>query len=198
MTHGDDWSDLAGAWTAADVAEAPTAAADLAGLARRLRRRDRLARLNFLAECAACLSAAGVGAWLLVRGGAGDTALGLGAILFAGFGLAVAVWARAGARRPQTGTPAEALDSALAQARSGLRWAWSGLAITGAAVVFLGLVEWVSLRLGHAGHAAPITVIALALLAGLGVFYVLRIRRCRRRIQAWRAALDELDAGADG
>lgn len=196
----DDWTALAGAWRRGGDADAASggAPASIEGLTRRLRRRDRLARLNFVAEVAACLGAAGVGAWLIARGGPGDPVLGVGAILFSGFALALAAWARAGARRPQTGTPAEALASALAQARSGLRWAWGGLVITGAAAAFVGLVQLVALRLDNAARAAPISTVALVLLAAVGVFHLLRIRRCRRRIRAWRAALDELDAGAAG
>lgn len=196
----DDWTALARAWTSAGDADESSgeAPASLESLARRLRRRDRLARLNFLVEVAVCLGAAVVAVGMIARGGPGDLALGVGALLFSGFAMALAVWARAGARRPQTGTPAEALASALAQARSGLRWAWGGLVITGAAAVFLGLVVWVALRLDNAADAGPISAIGLVLLAAFGLFHLLRIRRCRRRIQAWRAALDELDAGADG
>ena len=62
--HADDWTDLTRAWSAAPDDGPPLDAA----LIRSLRRRDRLARLNFISEIVGGLAVVGVMGWALWRG----------------------------------------------------------------------------------------------------------------------------------
>lgn len=175
----DDWNDLTEVWTR------PGAEPDLT--ARFVRRRGWLSRLNFLGEAAGALVAGGVGLWVAVRHEA--LFIGLAAIAFAVFGLAVTLWARRGASPGDLATPRAALEAAMHQARSGLRWARAGQAVSVAALIFLGIMAW------HDG--APVSVplyggflIFLGLAAAL---YERHARRARARMRTHAEALTELD-----
>lgn len=181
----DDWSDLTQAWTA-PVADEP--ALD-PGLIRDLQRRDRLARLNFAGEIAGGVAVVAVVIWSSWARGlpwsAAFVALG-----FVGFALAMTLWSRRGAPGLLTDTPQAALRSAIAQARTGYRWAWAGVAISIAAMVFLAVVQ--TLLPGSPGADA-------GMMLGFGVFLVICIglylrhaRRCRQRMAAYEEALAAL------
>lgn len=177
----NDWTDLTEVWTR------PAAGVEPDLTARFVRRRAWLSRLNFLGEAAGALVAGGMGLWAAVRHDA--PFIGLAAVAFAVFGLAVTLWARPGAAPGDLATPRAALDAALQQARSGLRWARAGQAVSVAALVFLGVMAW------H--DDGPVSVplyggflIFLALAAAL---YERHGRRARERMRTHAKALAELD-----
>ncbi|MBD3837746.1 hypothetical protein [Brevundimonas sp.] len=180
----DDWSDLTQAWAATPDDGPPLDAA----LIRSLRRRDRLARLNFLSEIVGALAVVGVMGWALWRGV--DLPVVLAALGFAVFALVMTLWSRRGDPGLLTDTPQAVLRSALGQARTGYRWALAGVAISLAGMVFLIVMLWL---------AKPVAEMRGPMLAGAGLFlaacigfYLRHARRCRRRMAAHRAALDAL------
>lgn len=183
----DDWSDLAGAWTAAETA------APRRDLLRQVRRRDRLARINFWAEVGAAVLAGGFIVWIAWLRDAGwpMAATGLG---FAGFVLALTVWARRAAPPVADDTPFDALETVVRQARAGLIWAWCGVVIslaTGLVLAVIFALEPIAPRL-----VWPTTLITVGAVAAFVAGYALHIRRCRRRIARYRLMLEELDVGA--
>jgi len=176
----EDWSDLKSAWSAPD-AQPPIDAA----LLRDLRRRAWLARVNFGFEAAGCLLAIGLGGWVWARDG--QLSLGLAAIAFGVFSLAMTLWARAATDPGAAETPRAALESALEQARAGRRWSYAGIWISLGAAAFLGLV--------HLREGLPRGVLALVavLLMGFSLFYARHARDASRRVRAHQAALEALD-----
>lgn len=116
--------------------------------------------------------------------------MGGAALVFAAFALVATLWARRGGEPGLADTPAEALRAAAAQARSGLRWARAGQAVTAGALLFVIVVAvdaggvpggvWVYLAIG----------IVLAL---CGAFYERHARRARARAADHRAALEEME-----
>lgn len=190
MSRDPDWTDLAGAWT--EDAGASDRGSD-AQLVRHLRRRALAGRVNFIFECLLCLIAFVIAVWLILSGGPARLAIGAATMIFAGFGLATAIWARGRAAPALTGTPADAVRTALHQAESGLRWARAGWWMTLAAFAFLGVHLAVDLL---DGGLEPLTLPVIGggavLLTGGAVLYRRHARRCRRRIASHRAALDEL------
>ncbi|WP_292226927.1 hypothetical protein [Brevundimonas sp.] len=190
MTNpNDDWSDLTQTWTET-AADEP--ALDL-GLIRDLQKRDRLARLNFAGEIAGGVVVVAIVIWsTFVRGlpwSAGLTALG-----FVAFALVMTLWSRRGDPGLLIDTPQAALRSAIAQARTGYRWALAGVAISMAAMVFLLAVQ--NLLPGAPGPDARIMLgFGVFLVACIG-FYLRHARRCRQRMAAYQDALNALtDAG---
>ena len=118
------------------------------------------------------------------------TPLGASAITFALFALGMTLWSRRGDPGLLTDTPQAVLRSALGQARTGYRWALSGVAISLAGMVFLILMLWV---------VEPARDQPGAVVAGAGVFlavcigfYLRHARLCRRRMAAHQAALEAL------
>jgi len=183
----DDWTDLAEVWTTPGDATEPSTGA-IVDLERRVRRRARLATLNFHLEAWGAVLAGVLGAWVAFRHQAPE--LGLAGVAFAIFALVATVWARRDALPGDPGTPGQALAAAVRQARSGLRWARAGQAICVAALLFVIVV----------GRTAPnaslplIYLAALGFLGGMAVFYERHARLCRRRIAGHQAALKELEA----
>lgn len=185
----DDWTDLTQAWT-----ETPDPEPRLdAGFIRSLRRRDRLARLNFWAEMGGGAVVLGVVGWAAYRG-LSLPALATG-VVFVLFALGLTLWSRRGDPGLLTETPEAVLRSALAQARTGYRWALSGVAVSLAAMVF-SIVILIGLRAPEPED--------WRLLIGLGAFllicisfYLRHARRCRRRMAAHQAALEALHAEDD-
>ena len=178
----DDWSDLSKTW-AEPQADAPPL--DTA-FVKALIRRDRMARINYLLETSGCLAVVVVIVWAsLTRGLPGG--LALASASFALFALAMTVWSRRGDPGLLMDTPEAALSSALAQARIGLRWAWAGVAICGAAVIFLGVMTLVSPDSGTVAGIGALVMIVSA------PFYLRHARRCRQRIAAHEAALAALE-----
>ena len=181
----DDWSDLAEVWTA------PQDGPDMIDLVARLRRRAWLARLNFLFEAWGAVLAGLFGVWMAWRHE--EPVMGGAALVFAAFALVATLWARRGAEPGLADTPAEALRAAAAQARSGLRWARAGQAVTAGALLFVIVVAvdaggvpggvWVYLAIG--------VVLALC-----GAFYERHARRARARAAGHRAALEEMEDAA--
>lgn len=191
MTNpNDDWSDLTQTWTA------PAADGEPAlnpSLIRDLQTRDRLARLNFAGEIAGGVVVVAVVIWSTAARGlpwsAGLTALG-----FVAFALVMTLWSRRGDPGLLTDTPQAALRSAIAQARTGYRWALAGVAISIAAMVFLLVVQ--TLLPGAPGSDARIMLGFGAFLVICIGFYLRHARRCRQRMAAHQAALAALtDAG---
>ncbi|MFT4914027.1 MAG: hypothetical protein ACI9YM_002641 [Brevundimonas sp.] len=180
----DDWSDLTRTWT-----DATTTGPRLdPGLIRAVRHRDRLARLNFAAEIAGGGAVLAVVTWgMFARDLPWNIALV--AIGFVGFALAVTLWSRRGDPGLLTGTPEAVLLSALAQARTGYRWAWAGVATSLAAFVFVTVLA----ALTPTGSVTPNTLLMLGafLLVCIG-FYIAHARRCRRRMAAHTATLQAL------
>lgn len=178
----DDWNDLAEVWTA------PQDGPEVTDLVRGMRRRAWLARINFLVEAGGAVVAGLFGAWMALRHQ--EPVMGGAAVIFAAFALVAALWARRGAEPGLADTPAEALRAAVAQARSGLRWARAGQAVTAGALLFVVVVGldagafpggvWVYLAIG----------IVLALCAA---FYERHARRARARVADHRAALAEME-----
>ena len=180
----DDWSDLTRTWT-----DRPATPPRLdPNMVRTLRKRDRLARLNFAGELAGGAVTVGVVIWAtLVR----DLpwTLALAAMGFVGFALAGTLWSRRGDPGLLTGTPEAVVLSAIAQARTGYRWAWAGVATSLAAFVFVMVLAGLS----PVGSVTPRTLLMLGafLLVCIGL-YVAHARRCRQRIAAHTATLQAL------
>ncbi|WP_374275696.1 hypothetical protein [Brevundimonas sp.] len=182
----DDWSDLSRTWTEPGGAPAPDAR-----LIRAVRRRDLIARLNFYGEVGGAIVAAGLFLWLAVDSQIGWPPASV-AVGFCAFALVLTLWARRAAPPVLDDTPAEAVRTALDQARAGARWGWCGLAVTAAAGVTLAsmyLLEPIPDRLVAAVAAGGLALAAFA------VGYGVHIRRCRRRIDRHQRALSEMDAG---
>ncbi|WP_339872122.1 hypothetical protein [uncultured Brevundimonas sp.] len=184
MPPNDDWSDLTRTWT-----DRPATPPRLdPNLFRAVRRRDRLARLNFAGEIAGGVVTVGVVLWAtLVR----DLpwTIALAAIAFVGVALAGTLWSRRGDPGVLTGTPEAVVLSAIAQARTGYRWAWAGVATSLAAFVFVTTLAGLS----PTGSVTTRTMLMMAafLLVCIGL-YVAHARRCRRRMTAHAATLRAL------
>lgn len=181
----DDWSDLTQTWT---MPAADERVLDLA-LVRDLQKRDRLARLNFASEIAGGVAVVCVVAWSTWAKGL-PWSVAFAALGFVAFALAMTLWSRRGDPGLLTDTPQAALRSAIVQARTGYRWAWAGVAISGAAMVFL--VSITLLLPGKLGTDAR-------LLAGGGGglvvcvgFYLRHAKRSRQRMKAHEEALAAL------
>lgn len=179
-----DWSDLTDAWTGSPDPEPPIDA----GLVRALRRRDRLAKINFLLEMAGGAGVLVATGWAMRRG-LPLPAVGA-AVAFTVFALAMTLWSRRGDPGLLTDTPEAVLRSALGQARAGYRWALAGLAISLAAVLFL--VVLMSGGDPARDQTASIVVAGVFLTVCTGV-YLRHARQCRRRMAAYQAALDAVD-----
>lgn len=187
----DDWSDLSRAWTDASTGDGDRLDSDLI---RKLRRRDRLARLNFVGEIGgAVVVLAAVGWATLVRGLPWPHAAT--AVAFTGFAVAMTIWSRRGDPGLLTGTPEAVLRSAIGQARLGFRWAVAGVAISVAAMVFLVAMALLTPQAG--ALMTPMIGIGAVLLLICVVFYLRHASACRRRMADYAAALAALDAPAD-
>lgn len=187
MTPNEDWTDLSDAWTA--PARDDQALADLA---RQVRRRSRLGRLNYIFEMAGCVLAAFIGGWVLATRPETHWLLGSGAVIFGLFAAAMTLWARGGAEPDDLDTPEQALDAAIRQAQAGRRWAQAGIAVCMGAAVFVGAAA-----AGDAveGPSAALYAGAGVFLLGCLAFYLRHQNRCTKRIEAHRAALDDLNGG---
>lgn len=181
----DDWSALAEVWTAPQ--DGPDLTADLVA---RLRRRAWLARLNFHLEAWGAVVAGGLGGWFAFTHRA--PLMGLVAMVFALFALIVTLWARRGAEPGAAATPREALRAAIRQARSGLRWARAGQAVTAAASLFLATVAFEAGVLPAPWLFLP----ALVFLVVSAAFYERHARRAKTRIAGHEATMRDLDAPA--
>jgi hypothetical protein len=183
-TLPDDWTDLTEAWTGAPQDEHPLDA----GLVRALRRRDRLAHLNFVAEIGGGVLVLGAMGWAMARGLPLPAASA--ALAFVLFALGMTLWSRRGDPGLLTDTPEAVLRSALGQARTGYRWALSGVAISLAAMIFL-IVMMTSVQPGPGPTGSVIAGVSILLVVCIG-FYLRHARQCRRRMAAHQAALDAL------
>lgn len=183
----DDWTDLTQAWT-----ETPDPEPRLdAGFIRSLRRRDRLARLNFWLEMGGGVVVLGALGWATYRGiPLPAVAAGAAFVLFA---LALTLWSRRGHPGLLTETPQAVLRSALGQARTGYRWALSGVAISVAAMIFQGVILT---TVDPARHIGAVTAAVFAFLLICIGYYLRHARRCRHRMAAHRAALEALEVDA--
>lgn len=177
----DEWTDLTAVWNS------PASEAEPDLTARFVRRRAWLARLNFIGEALGAVIAGGLGLWVAL--GHDAPAIGLAALAFGVFGLAVTLWARRGASPGDLATPRAALDAAVAQARSGLRWARAGQAVSVAALGFLGVMVWHE----RPSFPAPAYGAALLFLAVAVAFYERHARLARARIAGHLAVLEDLD-----
>ncbi len=181
MTQPDDWSDLTQAWTHPPQEPLRPDAA----LMKSVRRRDRVARWNFLSEIAGAGAVAVVLFWAVVTKGL-PVALAVPGLAFVVFALGMTLWSRRGDQVALTDTPEAVLHSAIAQARLGLRWAWAGIAISLAAMAFLATIWTV-------GDRSPATaIVGGPLLMGCIVAYGLHARRCRRRMDRHQRSLSAL------
>ncbi len=189
MTQDDDWSDLSKAWTA----PGPEAEIDTATIAD-VKRRDALSRLNFGLELLVSAAATVFLIWAI----AAQVMTGLSAIAtfgFIAFATVMTLWSRRRAPDLDVDTPAGALKTAVAQARSGQRWAWSGLAICAAAAIFLAIAA------GSLSHvpASFLTVLGAgaAFILVWIVTYALHIRSSGRRLSAYTKALAALETESE-
>lgn len=182
----DDWSDLSRAWTDA-ASDTPQDLRADAALIRSVQRRDRLARLNFAFELLGGVLVLGVVVWAAVVHDL-PWSVNLAAAAFIVFGVALTVWSRRGDPGVLTGTPEAVLRSAVAQARTGERWAWAGVAMSVAAFAFLGITWGLTSAQDGVDLIRVFVVFLLACIAG----YLVHARRCRRRRRAHEAALAAL------
>lgn len=180
----DDWSDLSKTWAEPEADAPPLDTA----FVRALIRRDRLARINFFMEASGAVVVGGVIVWAVVAQNL-PWAIAAAAGGFALFALAMTIWSRRGDPGLLVDTPDAALRSALAQARIGLRWAWAGVAICGAGLVFLAVMA-----IDSPDAVKAVAIGGLLILAAVP-FYLRHARRCRQRIAAHEAALAALEAG---
>lgn len=183
----DDWSDLSRAWTNPTSDATEDLRAD-AALIRSVQRRDRLARLNFWAELGAGVIVLGVVVWAAIIHHL-PWSVNLAAVAFIVFGVALTVWSRRGDPGVLTETPEAVLRSAIAQARTGERWAWAGVAMSFAAFAFLGFMWGLTSTQDGYDLILVFVVFLLVCIAGYGV----HARRCRRRRRAHEAALAALE-----
>jgi Na+/melibiose symporter-like transporter len=189
----DDWSDLSRAWTD-PASDAPQDLRADAALIRSVQRRDRLARLNFWAELGGGVIVLGVVVWAAVVHDL-PWSVNVAALAFIVFGVALTVWSRRGDPGVLTETPEAVLRSAIAQARTGERWAWAGVAMSVAAFAFLGVMRGVGSARDGFDLIPALVIFLLVCIAGYGC----HARRCRRRRRAHEAALAALDEiGTDG
>ena len=184
MTPNEDWTDLSDAWTAPGRDDQ-----GLAEMARQVRRRSRLGRVNYVFEMTGCVVAATVGVWVLATGPEDQGLLGAAAVIFGLFSAAMTLWAR-GTRTPvDLETPEQALAAAIRQAEAGRRWARAGIAVTLGAAMFLG--EAVATYPVENDLTLVYIAAALFLLGGLA-FYLRHQHRCTQRIAQHRRALEDL------
>jgi|TARA_R110002051_G_scaffold76049_1_gene139022 hypothetical protein len=180
----DDWSDLTRTWTDPTI----TGPRLDPGLIRAVRRRDRLARLNFAAEIAGGMAVLMVVIWASVARSL-PWSVAVSATGFVAFALAVTLWSRRGDPGVLTTTPEAVLLSAIAQARTGYRWAWAGVATSLAAFVFVGVMVRVAPAWGLDDPAVPGMAVVLLVCISL---YVRHAHRCRRRMAVHAATLQAL------
>ncbi len=188
MTGPDkDWSDLSRTWTD-PVADTPEDLRADADLIRAVRRRDRLARLNFWGEILGGVVVVAVLAGVAMRTDM-PWPMGVAALGFVACGMGLTLWSRRGDPGILTDTPEGVLRSAIAQARTGERWAWAGVGTSLAAAAFLAVTSrYDDSGAGASGIIAPFAVFLLACIGG----YVTHARRCRRRRRAHEASLAAL------
>lgn len=183
----DDWSDLARTWTDPDAEQHAVDTAQI----RALRRRDRLARLNFAAELLTTPVVLGMVTWAVIARGLPWPAAAAAAI-FALFATGVTLWTRRGDPGLLLDTPQTVVRSALAQARTGLRWAIGGVWTCAAGAVFIAGMTPFS---GGRREAWPLIIGAVVFLAACLALYLSHARRCRRRIAVHEAALAAMQDG---
>lgn len=181
----DDWSELARAWIGTTDDEPRLNP----GLLRGLRRRDRLARINFAAELAGGVAVLGAVGWA-VLGRDLPWQPAVAAIGFVAFALVMTLWSRRGDPGLLTETPEAVLRSAIGQARTGRRWAHAGVAISIAALVFLAVMVGM-IQPDRGPQPTVLLASGLFLLACIGL-YLRHAGRCRRRMAAYQAALEAL------
>lgn len=179
-----EWAELSAVWT--DPAAAP--APDAAALARAVRRRARLARLNYLTEIVTSLLVL-LALGVLTAQGRLALPLALAGAAFALFALGLTLWARRGLGDETASTPEQALRLALRQGQTGLRWARAGLANTVAATIFVAFI--LSQADGSGEMRVSLGGVAL-FLGGCALFYAVHARRCRRRMAAHEQVLATL------
>ncbi|PLR28758.1 hypothetical protein SGCZBJ_00985 [Caulobacter zeae] len=180
----DDWTTLAKAWTDPAAAEPAIDPAQI----RALRRRDRLARLNFAAEMAGVPLVLGLVAWAVVTRELPWPAA-IACALFTLFAGAMTLWSRRGDPGLLLDTPQTVVSTALAQARTGLRWAQAGTWTCVAGAAFLAAMGSLS---GRWRADWPLLAGGAVFLAACLMLYRGHARRCRRRIAAHEAALAAL------
>ena len=186
MTPNDDWTDLSDTWTAPARDDQ-----GLADMARQVRRRSRLGRVNYVFEMAGALLAGIMGVWVLAARPQEQWLLGAAAVLFGLFGAAVTFWARTGWAPGDLETPEQALFAAIRQAEAGRRWARAGIAVTLGAAVFMGT----AVAAYPMDEDLTLLYSAGALfLFGCLAFYLRHQNRCARRIAQHRRALEDLQA----
>jgi ferric-dicitrate binding protein FerR (iron transport regulator) len=184
MTPNEDWTELSDAWTTPGRDDQ-----GLAEMARQVRHRSRLGRLNFVFEMAGCLLAGVMGVWVLATRPEDQWLLGAAAVLFGLFGAAMTLWARGGPTPDDLVTPEQALFAAIRQAEAGRRWGQAGIAVTIAAAVFLGTA--IATYPMDEGLIVLYSAGALFLFGSLA-FYLRHQNRCARRITQHRRALEDL------
>lgn len=186
MTQPDDWSDLTEAWTTGPQEPLRPDAT----LMRAVRRRDRLARVNFLLEMGGGVAVVGVLFWAVLGKGL-SVALAMPGLIFVIFALALTLWSRRGDQAALTDTPEAVLRSAIVQARLGRRWAWAGIANSLAAMAFLATIT--RLKAGAPSDPSPtVVIVGGLLLIGCIVGYGRHARRCRQRLARHEQALSAL------
>ncbi|WP_428149562.1 hypothetical protein [Brevundimonas sp.] len=185
MTPPDDWSDLSQVWTEGP----PEPLRPDPDLIRRLRRRARLARLNFIVELAGGAVVLAVLVWsVAIRDLVWPAALA--AVLFVAFALVMTLWSRRDGSNLLTDTPQAVLRSAIGQARLGRRWAWAGVAISLAGLIFVAAIAL--LVPPESDRSVATLLIGVIVLIGCIAGYGAHARGCRRRIAAHEAALRAL------
>lgn len=190
MTRSDDWSDLSLTWADPAADELSAVRAD-AALIRSVRRRDLLARLNFASELLGCGVVIAVVVWASIRTDL-PWPVNVAAFAFIAFGMGLTLWSRRGDPGVLTETPEAVLRSAIAQARTGERWAAAGVANSIAAFAFLGVMQMLVPPSHDSLEGIPVFVVfLLACIAAC----IAHARRCRRRKRAHEAALAALEAG---
>ena len=182
----EDWADLAQAWTDPTAAEPAIDPAQI----RALRRRDRLARLNFAAELLGVPFVIGLVAWAALKRDL-PWSVAITCTVFTLLAGAVTLWSRRGDPGLLLDTPQTVVSTALAQARMGLRWAIGSAWTCAAGAVFLAILGGLS---GKWRAEWPLLAGGTVFLAACLTLYLGHARRCRRRIaahEAARAALQE-------
>lgn len=185
--QNEEWLELSRMWVEVG-ADGPEEAVN-AELVATIRRRALLARLNAVGEILVCVVAIGILVWAV----AVHQLTGLPVIAAFAFilsAIAMSIWSRWQKPDFLMETQGQALRTAAAQARSGQRWAWAGLAVCAAGSIYMAvfLLQMTSAK------GQTLMAVGAAGTAFVLVWICLCVRHARTSSQRLRAYLEAIEA----
>jgi protein-S-isoprenylcysteine O-methyltransferase Ste14 len=196
MTHDPtrldaDWAALGADWQR--VSEPP----DLTAVHARIRRGERWQAAIFATELAVALATLLLG-MTMVRWSWPANLVGATIIAFALLGAGLALWVRQAARQSDAIDVRTAIDRGVQQARVGIRWAFSGLAVAAASVLLLAVLGFAHAQPSYQPVVplpywakAALAVLFMLAQAAVSIRALRRNRRYLRSLEALRAELFE-------